>query len=290
MMRFSFALIVSGTLLMASGCAAHRVAVVAPTAPPVSVSQAVRAAAPNDYLRVSFLPPGVPVTSLSRPGALRAFATATPLYSPPLKVADFPAYSGLVNNDANVLVAMRCRPPQPEAVDVLLATWPNVFQAIKRDVPLEKSVCVSTPSEASQQIACYANAFVDPPSTAVPTSLASTFQYAAVLFDAQHTALAKWLKDSYGIFPAFSGNGYSIRDSYYLDTQPMTSQQILVKSISSEYILKNVDLATAGCRCISVPPYPGRSDDPLDPDFIASAGGKGVCTEVKKLAPASNHH
>ena len=289
MRRFPLALILSSAACVVTGCAVHRVPVVAAIAPPIAVSDAVREAAPNDYLRVSFLPAGVQVTSLSRPGALRAFATATPLISPPLKLADLPAYSGLVNNDANVLVAMRCRPEHRESVDALLATWPNVFLAIERDVPLDKSACASTPANPAQQVACYASAFVDAPSTAVPTSLASTFQYAAVLFDPQHSILAKWLKDNYGIFPAFSGNGYSIKDSYYLDTQPMTSQQILVKSISSEYILKNVDLSTAGCRCISVPPYPGRSSDPLDPDFVASAGGNGVCSEVKKLAIASSH-
>jgi len=67
----------------------------------------------------------------------------------------------------------------------------------------------------------------------------------------------------------------------------MTSQQILDKSISSEYILKNVSLGVAGCRCISVPPYPGRSNDRLDPEFITETGGDGVCTQVKTLAPAS---
>jgi len=37
--------------------------------PPIVVSDAVRESLPNDYLRVSFLPAGVKVTSLSRPGA-----------------------------------------------------------------------------------------------------------------------------------------------------------------------------------------------------------------------------
>jgi hypothetical protein len=97
-------------------------------------------------------------------------------------------------------------------------------------------------------------------------------------------ALAKWLQSNYGIYPAFAGTGYSVKDSYSLDTQPMTSQQIMVKSISSEYILKNVSLADAGCRCISVAPYPGRSNDPVDPDFIAQAGGDGVCKSVDRLA------
>jgi hypothetical protein len=288
-MRLSFALTLSAAALLASGCATQRVS--SPLAAtealaPVAANGAVREALPNDYLRVSFLPAGVPVTSLSRPGALRAFVTATPLFTPPLKLADLPAYSGLVNNDGNVLVAMRCRPPHPEAVDALLATWPNVFVAIGRDVPLDPAACATAPADPATQAACYAKGFADPPSTAIPTSLANTLSYAGVLFDANHTAAAKWLKDKYGIFPAFSGLGYSVKDSYFLDTQPMTSQQILVKSISPEYILKNVSLADAGCRCISVPPYPGRSGDRLDPEFIAQAGGDGVCTEVKSLKAA----
>lgn len=286
-MRFPLSLALFTVLLPVPGCAVHRVPAVAALPPPVVVAGAVREALPNDYLRVSFLPAGVPVTSLSRPGALRAFATATPLYSPPLKLADLPAYSGLVNIDGNVLVAMRCRPPHPKAVDALLATWPNVFLAIRRDLPLDSGACAATPADPAAQAACYASGFSDPPSASVPTSLASTFSYAGVLFDANHAALAKWLKDNYGIFPAFSGIGYSVKDSYNLDSQPMTSQQILVKSISPEYILKNVSLAAAGCRCISVPPYPGRSGDRLDPDFIWRAGGDGVCVQVDKLTPPS---
>ena len=287
-MRLPLSLALPTALMLASGCAVHRVHAVAaaPLAPPVVVTGSVREALPNDYLRVSFLPAGVPVTSLSRPGALRAFASATPLYAPPLRLADLPAYYGLVNSDSSVLVAMRCRPQHPENVDALLATWPNVFLAIQRDVPRGPGACTSAPLTPAVQAACYARAFSDPPATSVPTALANTFSYAAVLFDANHAALAKWLKDNYGIFPAFSGIGYSVKDSYYLDTQPMTSQQILVKSISSEYILKNVPLAAAGCRCISVPPYPGRSAGRIDPDFIARAGGDGVCTQVETLAPS----
>jgi hypothetical protein len=248
---------------------------------------AARETLPNDYLRVSFLPAGVRVTSLSRPGSLRAFVTVTPLFEPPLKLSDLPAYSGLVNNDNSDLVAMRCRPPSPEAVDALLATWPNVFVAIERDVPVRPAACSSAPGEVATQAACYAQGFTDPAGSSVPTSLARTFNYAGVLFDADHAALAKWLKDNYGIFPAFSGMGYSVKDSYNLDTDPMTAQQILVKSISPEYILKNVPLPVAGCRCIRVPPYAGRSGDRLDPDFIAKAGGDGTCVQVDRLAQAT---
>ena len=254
------------------------------TPAPVVVSDNDREALPNDYLRVTFVPADVAVKTLSRPGSLRAFTTATPLYSPPLKLADFPNYSGLVNDDKNVLVAMRCRPQNPDTVDAVLATWPNVFLAIQRDVPVTAEACSAQPADAPTQMACFAKAFSDPPATAVPTSLAHTFSYAGTLYDGAHADLAQWLQRNYGIYPAFAGTGYSVKDSYSLSSQPMTSQQILVKSVSSEYILKNVSLGEAGCRCISVAPYTGRSNDPLDPDFIAHAGGDGTCRAIGRLA------
>ena len=280
-MRSGIFCVCASFVMLVSGCASHRVMKTAQA--PVVVNDTVREALPNDYLRVSFVPAGVKVTTLSRPGALRAFTTATPLFSPPLKLADLPYYSGLVNDDKNVLVAMRCKPAHPETVDAVLATWPNVFQAIERDVPPDPGGCSGEPATPAGQMACFAKAFVDPPATAVPTSLAHTFGYAGTLYDGNHAALAKWLQDNYGIFAAFSGMGYSVKDSYSLDSQPMTSQQILVKSVSSEYILKNVSLADAGCRCISVAPYPGRSGARLDPDFIERAGGDGACKEVERL-------
>jgi len=287
-MRFTLSLVSAGVALLVSGCAAHRVSVVPSVLPPVVVVDTMRETQPGDYLRVSFLPASVKVTSLSRPGALRAFATATPLFSPPLKLEELPSYSGLENDDKNVLVAMRCRPRHPETVDALLATWPNVFLAIQRDIPLDTVACKSEPASTAKQAACFAKAFSDLPGTDVPTSLAHTFNYAGILYDGDHGALAQWLQDNYGIFPAFSGIGYSVKDSYSLSSQPMTSQQILVKSVSSEYILKNVALSDADCRCISVAPYPGRSGDRLDPDFVAEAGGNGVCKPVDRLALSSH--
>jgi hypothetical protein len=278
-MRSTLSLACLGVVLLAPGFSAAQ-AVLAP----VEVSSADREAPPNDYLRVTFVRPGVAVTTLSRPGSLRAFTTATPLYRPPLKLADFPKYSGLENKNDDVLVAMRCRPQNPATVDAVLATWPNVFEAIQRDVPLSPDTCNAQPADTPTQMACFAKAFTDPPRKAVPTSLAYTFNYAGKLYDADHTALAQWLQRNYGIYPAFAGTGYSVKDSDSLGTQPMTSQQILMKLVSSEYILKNVSLADAGCRCISVAPYTDRSNDRLDPEFIAQAGGDGTCNVVERLA------
>jgi hypothetical protein len=292
----AFFLVCCYAVLLDTGCAAHhRAGAVNPAqvsaSASVVISNSVREAVPGDYLRVSFLPAGLAVTSLSRPGALRGFATATALYSPPLKLADMPYYSGLVNNDGNVLVAMRCRPPHPEAVDAVLATWPNVFLAVQRDVPLPSDTCDAKPPDPAAQMACFAKAFSDPSVTEVPSALAHTFGYAAKLYDnPKLKPLADWLKNNYGIYPAFSGMGYSVKDSYSIDKQPMSSQQVLVKSVSSEYILKNVSLGEAGCRCISVAPYPERSNDPVDPDFISQAGGDGSCKAVDRLAVRQGRH
>jgi hypothetical protein len=256
---------------------------------PARITDALREETPNDFLRVTFVSAGTSVTSLARPGALRAFATATAFYLPPLPLKEFPLYSGLVNDDTKTLVALRCRPAHPETVDATLATWPNLFHAIERDVHRDPAECaaVSGASEPELQAFCFAHAYTDPPGSTVPKTLASTFDYAAVAFDAQHTQLAGWLRSQYGVFPAFSGLGFSVKDSYYLDDQhPMSAQQMLAKSVSPEYVLRNLSLKDAGCSCISVAPYPGRAEDRLDPKFIAKAGGDGECRAVKSLTHA----
>ena len=255
---------------------------------PARITDELRENTPNDFLRVTFVSAGVSVTTLARPGALRAFATATAFYLPPLPLKEFPLYSGLVNDDSKTLVALRCRPAHPETVDAVLATWPNLFHAIERDVHHDPAECsaAGAASDPELQAFCFAHAYSDPSGSTVPTTLAAAFDYSAQAFDAQHTQLAGWLRSQYGVFAAFSGLGFSIKDSYYLDTQPMNATQLLAKSVSPEYVLKNVSLKEAGCSCISVAPYPGRGDDRLDPEFIRKAGGDGECKVVKSLKRA----
>jgi len=276
-------------------CLAHSAAL-AQTSPsakdkkqdPARVTDDLREATPNDFLRVTFVSAGTTVTSLARPGAQRAFATATRFYLPPLPLKEFPLYSGLVNDDTKTLVALRCQPPQPETVDAVLATWPNLFHAIERDLHRDPAECSSSAAttDPDLQAFCFAHAYNDPAGSTVPKTLAATFDYAAVAFDAQHTQFADWLRTKYGVFAAFSGLGFSVKDSYYLDKDPMDATQLLAKSVSPEYVLKNVSLKEAGCSCISVAPYQGRADDLLDPEFIRKHGGNGECKAVERLKRA----
>lgn len=246
----------------------------------------VRETTPSDFLRITFVPAGVAVTTLNKPGSLRAFATATAFYEPPVALKDFPLYSGLVNDDTKTLVAMRCEPPRPEVTDAVLATWPNVFAAIQRDLGIDPKACDGPVNDDDTRAFCFARGFKDVAGDTVPISLAHSLTYAAKAFEG-YSPVAGWLKNKYGIFPAFSGLGFSVKDSYYLDAQhPMSTQQILVKSISPEYVLKNVTLKEAGCRCITVAPYEGRANDPMDPEFVWGAGGDGECKAVARLEGA----
>lgn len=276
-------------IVFTAGCAAHRAARSRPTslaptiAAPAVVVDNIRESLPGDYLRISFVSAGVQVTSISRPGSLRGFATATAQYQPPLALRNFPAYSGLIYDDKKVLVAMRCRPPDPVKVDALLATWPNIFLAIEHDMPDQGHDCASPQPNLPAKAACFAKSFDAPADTSATRSLAHAFDFAERLDQPENADLRKWLQSNYGIYPAFSGTGYSVKDSYTLDQQPMNSNQVLAKSVSSEYILKNVPLGTAGCRCITVPAYSGRAEDILDPDQIDTQGGDGICRTLDRL-------
>jgi hypothetical protein len=104
------------------------------------------------------------------------------------------------------------------------------------------------------------------------------------LFDPGYPERANWLKTYYGIYPAFSGLGFSVKDSYYLSpSNPTTSAQALQASIVPEYLLANVSLSDAGCRCIRVAPYAGRAQANIDPDFVWQNGGVGFCAPVSSL-------
>jgi hypothetical protein len=254
---------------------------------PAVVSDNVRESIPTDFIRVAFIDPArLPIaklTTLAGPRK-RAFVTATVLFEPPLPLQAYPEYSGLGYSDSLELIAFRCRLPNAPAAEATLATWPNVFKLVQEDVPVTDTVCNAPLTDIGQQVACYARAYQDKPEATVPAALTDVFSYAAALFQPPNSMESVWLKNTYGIYPAFAGSGYSIKDSQDLDpAHPMAAQEVLVKSVSSEYLVKNLPLADLGCRCIAVPPYPGRASDPLDPNFIAQAGGDGVCTEVPKL-------
>lgn len=84
----------------------------------------------NDFMRITFLPASVPVTTPARPGvALRSFFGSTRFYDPPIQVEQIANFNGFAAEKDKDLVAMRCRPQRPDA-DPYLATWPNLAKML----------------------------------------------------------------------------------------------------------------------------------------------------------------
>lgn len=235
----------------------------------------------NDFLRYSYVSSGTSVTTLGRPGALRAFFTVTAFFHSPPPLQEAVTYPGLADQPAQDLVVLRCIPPDKSKVDAILATWPNVLAAVQRDLADQHPSCPYSGNTGANEVYCIAQSYSDTPNSNVTAALANTYDTANTLFDAAHPERASWLKTNYGIYPAFSGLGFSVKDSYFLSLDnPMTSAQMLQKSVAPEYLLQNVSLSDAGCRCIRLAPYTGRSEATIDPDFVWKNGGQGSCTTV----------
>jgi hypothetical protein len=239
----------------------------------------------NDFMRFSYVSSGTSVNSLGRPGALRAFMTASSFFQPALPLSQTVTYPGLADQPAQDLVALRCIPPTKQQVDPILATWPNVFAAIQRDLAAQNFNCPYAGNSGANEVYCIAKQFSDTPSGVVVTTLTNVLTVANTLFDSGYPERANWLKTYYGIYPAFSGLGFSVKDSYYLSSSnPTTSAQVLQQSVVPEYLLANVSLSDAGCRCIRVAPYDGRDQAIIDPDVVWKNGGLGSCVPVSSLA------
>lgn len=241
----------------------------------------------NDYLRVSFLAdPNLVPSTVNRSNALRAFFTASRFFEPPSTLEDTASFVGQQDMPDQNLAAYRCRPPGPGVAR--LATWPNVMVLLQDDLGSKGFSCPAESGASVENVVfCVAASYVDSPEPSVTRTIEQTYAVAGMLFDPAHPDRADLLRTIYGIFPAFSGLGYAVRGSER--GAPFTTQAALRDSIVPEYLLPNLSFADLGCACIIVPPYSGRSQDPIDPEFI-SAQGTPDCRKVDRLRRASDTH
>ena len=214
-------------------------------------------------------------------------------YLPPMPLAKMARYPGLTGKSPDKLLAIRCKPADPSKVQPILATWPNVFQAITTDLASQGLTCppkgggsaAEADKDTANKIYCIAQSFKGEPGKNATTVLADSLKAAADLY--ADPKASDWLIKYYGIYPAFSGLGLSVKDSYTLDQENMNAAMVLRDSLTPEYLLKNTTLGEAGCRCIAVPFYAGRSKDAIDPDFVWQKGGDGSCKDVERLSTDS---
>jgi hypothetical protein len=264
------------------------------------VTEASRGNGGDDFLRAIWVPPGTPVTYLGRNDQyvrnLRAFFTATSFVRPAVTVDQYVNLVGNVFQTQQDLVLMRCRPSATErqSLSPILATWPNVFDAIVSDFSGAYS-CPPVPADGNNVIYCaaldYQTNYRDVAETVFAQGLQNAFDIAGPL--ASESAAASALKTNYGIYPQFTGLGFTVDTSGA--TPAMTTATMLRYSVVPEYLLENVALADAGCRCIQVPTYGYRRTPdlrhraPVDPGFIWRRGkltGDGACRQIKRLPSA----
>jgi hypothetical protein len=279
-------LLVSVTILLVTTACAHKRP---PAPPPAIVSLATeieRAHDPEkqlDFFRVAFVPKGTVVDHLARPGALRAFFGASTYFLAPMPLAMMVTYPGLADLPSNYLAAVRCKPVDASQIQPILATWPNVLHAITTDLADEGLTCPAKVRNAENEAYCIAQLYQDTPGENVTLVLSDLLKAAAELYS-HDPSIGDWLTKKYGIYPAFSGLGLSVKGSNNLGPEDRISSPVILRnSITPEYLLRNVTLEQGGCRCIMVPPYPERSGDPIDPDFVWQKGGNGSCAIIDRL-------
>lgn len=251
----------------------------------------------NDFERVFFPKDTEIVGKIGRDNGVqrRAFVSATVLYQPPLSVEDVAHFAGGDPNASRDLVAMRCRPTDRGKVEPILATWPNVFNAVLADLgsTYTRADCPASSSDpVDRQVYCTALSFEDQADTKVPLVLSNAFAAGAEMFTLQGAPFqltgsktgADVLYDLYGIGYGFSGLGFSAKNSLLNGKSvALTAGQALEQSVVSEYLLKSVTLVEANCRCVRVKPYSGRDQGLLNWDAVWGTGDQSHCASMTKL-------
>jgi hypothetical protein len=245
----------------------------------------------DDFLRLIYVPSTAPpISTPGPPLQKRSFFGDTRFYMPPISSAQIVAYAGGTVRDNQDLVAMRCRPANQAAVDPQLAIWPNLARMIKQDFP--PAVCPPAPTASTQErVSCLAQGFQDTETNPLIESLYNAVAFGRALLELppginpNQPSGQQFLATNYGIGPGHSGIGFVVKDSA---SGAATATQTLMQSVVPEYLLENVKLTAANCRCVRIPSYDGRDSQPLSPLFVWLAGvlnPDGSCRSVSRILP-----
>ena len=272
-----------GAAACGNGSSASALPLPSPTpVPPAIANQDARNVALTiDFLRLIYVPSGVPApTSLGLPPKKRVFVQASQFLVPPLSVLQDITFPGLTDSPNQILYAIRCQPAAGSGADPILATWPNVFQAIVEDFADEHFVCPAPLDAAGEnQAYCDALGYVDTPQRYADQALLDALNLGLQLFQIQvvppppATGTRAFPTLYYAAYPPFTGLGYAVSGSG--DNHLLTATDVDLNLVVPEYLLKNVTLTQANCHCIGVAPTLNpatRQKAPLDMNVIWDEG------------------
>jgi hypothetical protein len=245
----------------------------------------------NDFFRIlNFTTPVFP-TGLGRPDAIKVFMGASVFFEPPVQIGKVGTFFGIPLNTERDIFVVRCIPGDPESLDPMLATWPNVFEIIEEDLS-ENFDFTCPPDEMLEgneltlnELFCMVDGFEDVGFTnskgqfVVSTTIENALSLGASLYD--DTGISDQLEERYGMFTVFSGLGFAVNQA--LDTVVTNSAVVLQQSVVPEYLVNNATFVEADCSCIHVKNGNWTENDLLDLDFVLQEGGFGECTTVDGL-------
>jgi hypothetical protein len=161
----SFALMCLGAVACGGGgSSASALPIPSPTpVPPAIANQNARSTTvTTDFLRLLYVPAGLPApTGLGLPPKKHVFLQASQFLVPPLTVLQDITFPGLTDAPDQILYAIRCQPAAGSGADPILATWPNVFQAIVEDFAANHFACPAPPGATGEnQAYCDALGYV----------------------------------------------------------------------------------------------------------------------------------
>ena len=264
-----------------SGAFARPIPTPTPVAPAIANQDARSTAVTTDFLRLLYVPTALPApTNLGLPPKKRVFLQASQFLVPPLTVLQDITFPGLTDVPDQILYAIRCQPAAGSGAAPILATWPNVFQAIIEDFATDHFACPAPPGATGEnQAYCDAQGYGDTPHEYADQALLDALNIGLELFQIQiptpppPTRTTAFPTRYYAAYPAFTGLGYAVSGSG--DSHLLTATDVDLNMVVPEYLLKNVSLTQANCHCIGVAPTPNpktRLEAPLDMNVIWDEG------------------
>lgn len=244
-----------------------------------------------DFIRILNFTTDTFPTALGRPDAKKVFMGASVFFAPPVPIGKLATFFGIPLNAANDIFVIRCIPGDPDSLDAMLATWPNVFEIIQED--LSQSFGFTCPPDEMlegdeltlNELFCIADGFEDVGFTdsdgnfVVSTTIENALSLGASLFT--DINISAQLSRRYGIFTVFSGLGFAVNGA--LENVVTNSAEVLQQSVVPEYLVNNASFVDADCSCIHVQAGNWTENDLLDVNFILTNGGFGECSTVDRL-------
>jgi predicted acylesterase/phospholipase RssA len=253
------------------------------------VSEALGHPEKQDLVRIVLKRNGESLSGkLGREEALRAFMAPAKYFTGEVSVGEAASLLGNQYDADRDVAIIYCRAKNDSRIfDAKLATWMNLAKAIMADIKASDGLpladCKGLTNE-DDRLYCHAKVLLDAVSTTDETWVAGALErlYSAVAEVLADPVALKQLRVRYGVTESFSGLGFTVGGTGGT-AEMVEPDEILGRLKVPEYLVKNLALQQAGCKCVRIAPYEERDSDPLDLAWVEKHGSSD-CPQKTSLA------